>query len=51
MGLLKSLKRGVVIGGLIGTLVGSQYGSVREAYQDVLKTNIDEKSLKTLTVE
>ncbi len=43
MGILRSLKRGIIIGGLVGALAGSQYGSVRDAYQDVLKADIDQK--------
>jgi len=45
MGVLRNIKRGVILGGLVGALAGSQYGSVREAYKDVLETDISEKEI------
>ncbi len=45
MSVFKNLKRGFVGGALIGALIGSQYGSVREAYEKVLDSNVDEKKI------
>lgn len=42
MGFFKSVKRGAIGLGLIGALAGSQYGSVPEAYQEVLKAEIQQ---------
>ena len=38
MGFIKKTMYGAIAGGLLGALAGSQYGSVREAYQEVLET-------------
>jgi len=35
----------VIFGGLVGALAGSQYGSVREAYEEVLEADIKQKEV------
>lgn len=42
MGFIKSVKRGAIGLGLVGALAGSQYGSIPEAYQEVLKAEIQQ---------
>ncbi len=43
MSFFKNVKKGVIYGGLVGALAGSQYGSVREAYEEVLEADIKQK--------
>jgi hypothetical protein len=52
MGIIgKNIKRGIFLGGMVGALVGSQYGSASKAYQEVLKTDKNEKELVIKTVK
>jgi len=41
MGLIKSLKRGIIYGGLMGGLIGSQFGSISGAYEQVLENSVN----------
>jgi hypothetical protein len=43
MGILKSVKRGFIYGGLIGALAGSQFPSIPQAYKEVLEADIKQK--------